>query len=73
MKNPTQAKPIHEESTYQLLVESEEKGRGLIEGFVYLSLALATAAAIWQFGHQPVTIAEIGVSHAQKIAAILQS
>ena len=70
MTNPTQATPIHEENTYQLLVESEEKGRGVLETFVYLLLVLATIATIWQFGREPFRIAEIGVNYAEKIAAV---
>ncbi len=70
MTNPTQATPIHEENTYQLLVESEEKGRGVLETFVYLLLVLATVAAIVQFGREPIRIVEIGVKHAEKIAAV---
>ncbi len=71
MTNPNQANPVHEESTYQMLVESEEKERGLVEAFVYLLLVLATVATIWQFGREPVTFAEIGVIHAQKVATYL--
>ncbi|MEO5719356.1 MAG: hypothetical protein ABIR29_12420 [Chthoniobacterales bacterium] len=70
MTKPTQAAPVHEESTYQLLVESEEKGRGAFEAFVYLLLVLATIATIWQFGREPFRIAEIGVNYAEKIAAV---
>ncbi len=70
MTNPTQATLLHEESTYQLLVESEEKGRGVFEAFVYLLLVLATVAAIVQFGREPIRIAEIGVNYAEKIAAV---
>lgn len=71
MTNPSKATPIHEESTYQLLVDSEEKGRGLVEAFVYLLLVLATVATIYQFGREPVTFADIGILHAQKVAAFL--
>lgn len=71
MTNPTPATPVHEETIYQLLVESEEKGRGLVEAFVYLLLVLATVATIYQFGREPVTIADIGVAYEQKIAAYL--
>jgi hypothetical protein len=71
MTNPNQATPIHEESTYQMLVDAEEKKRGLIEGIVYLLLLAATAATIWQFSHQPVTFAEIGALHAEKVATFL--
>ncbi len=71
MTKTPQATPVHEESTYQLLVSSEEKGRGLVEAFVYLLLVLATVATIYQFGREPVTFADIGVTHAQKIATYL--
>lgn len=71
MTNQTPATQVREESTYQLLVDSEEKGRGLVEAFVYLLLVLATVATIYQFGREPVTFADIGVMHAQKVAAFL--
>jgi hypothetical protein len=71
MTNPSQ--PVHHETTYQMLIESEEKERGLIEDIVYLLLVIATVATIWQFSHQPVTFADVGVMHAQKVAALLRS
>ena len=71
MTKPIPASPLHEESTYQMLVESEEKERGLVETFVYLLLVIATVASIWQFGREPVTFAEIGAIHSQKIVALL--
>jgi hypothetical protein len=73
MITPVQTSPIHRESTYQLLVRSEEKERGLIEGIVYLLLVIATSASIWQLSHEPVTLAEIGAARAQEMAALLQS
>ena len=66
-----QANQTHQESTYQLLVESEEKQRGVLEDIVYLLLVVATAVTIWQFGHQPVTFADLGDAHAQKVSALL--
>ena len=66
-----QANQTHQESTYQLLVESEEKERGVMEDLVYLLLIIATSVAIWQFGHQPVTFADLGDANVQKIAALL--
>ncbi len=60
MTTPIQVSPVYHESTYQLLVQSEEKERGLIEGLVYLLLVIATTTSIWQFGREPVTFAEIG-------------
>ncbi len=60
MTNPNQAKAVHQESTYQMLVDSGEKERGLLESIVYLLLVIATTASIWQFSHQPVTFADLG-------------
>ena len=71
MTNPSQ--PVHHETTYQMLIESDEKESGLIEDIVYLLLVIATVATIWQFSHQPVTFADVGVMHAQKVAALLRS
>ena len=40
-------------STYRLLVQSEEKGRDILETALYALFALSAAAAIWQFADQP--------------------
>ena len=56
-----------------MLIKSEEKERGVIENIAYLLLVIATAATIWQFSHQPVTFVDIGVMHAQKVAALSHS
>jgi hypothetical protein len=42
------------ESTYALIVRSEEKERNLFEGAVYLVLILSAVVSIWQAAHQPV-------------------
>ncbi|MEP7079054.1 MAG: hypothetical protein ABI795_08475 [Chthoniobacterales bacterium] len=49
----------HQHTTYQLLVESEEKQRGALEGVAYLLLIVATSVSIWQFSHEPVTFTNI--------------
>lgn len=67
MTTPNQAIPVHHESTYQLLVDSEEKPRTAIEDIVYLLLALAIAVTIWQFSHQPVTFADYGAPQSEMI------
>lgn len=59
MTTSNQADHIHQESTYKLLVDSEDKEHGLIEDIVYLLLVIATAVTVWQFSHQPVTFADI--------------
>jgi hypothetical protein len=41
------------ESTYALLVRSEEKGRGILETAVFATCILSVVAAILQFVSQP--------------------
>jgi len=41
------------ESTYALLVRSEDKERSMFEGAVYLVLVLSAVFSIWQAAHQP--------------------
>ena len=41
------------ESTYTLLVRSEETGRSIIETVVYALLGLSAIVSIWQFAQQP--------------------
>ncbi len=65
---PNQANQTHQESTYQLLVESEEKDRGILEQVVYLLLIIATSVTIWQFGHQPVSFAEFNPAAVEQAA-----
>ena len=70
MTNPPTASPVHHASTYQMLVESEEKERTVIEDIVYLLLVIATATTIWQFSQQPVTFTDIGLANTQTIVAL---
>ena len=56
----------HEESTYALLVRSEEINRGVLEIVLYASIALCALVSIWQFAQQPVELSApglIGQSH----------
>lgn len=71
MTNTSHTELVHEGSTYQLLSQSEEKERGLIEGIVYLLLVVATTTTIWQFGHEPVTFAQIGSSLREPVTFVL--
>ena len=41
------------ESTYTLLVRSEETGRSIMETAVYALLSLSAIVSIWQFIEQP--------------------
>jgi hypothetical protein len=51
-----QAGNQHEESTYALLIRSEEKSRNLLEMAIYPLLSLLSLIAIWQFAHQAVNL-----------------
>ncbi len=43
-------------STYKLLMQSEEKSRNILETAIYALVALSVIAAIWQFAEQPLQI-----------------
>jgi hypothetical protein len=45
-----------QESTYALLVRSEEADRSLLETVVYVLVILSAVAAIWQFVQQPINL-----------------
>jgi hypothetical protein len=45
-----------QESTYALLVRSEEKERSFFETIAYGLFVLSAVAAIWQFAAQPVKL-----------------
>ena len=51
----------HEESTYALLVRSEEKSRTALETVAYSTCILSVVVAIWQFAHEPVKIPAQGL------------
>ena len=63
MNNP------HEESTYSMLVRSEEKGRGLLEAVLYAFFILSAMAAIVQFAHQPVKVPASGYAPGSALEA----
>ncbi len=66
MKNEAQ-------STYALLVHSEEKGRGIMETAVYAMCILSAVVAIWQFVWQPAPLSyESLVSPAQPVPVMSQ-
>jgi hypothetical protein len=56
--NACQSENEHEESTYALLMRSEEKRRNLIETTLYSFLIFGVVIAIWQFVLQPVDFQE---------------
>ena len=56
-KTNTTGQPDYQhESTYALLIRSEEKRRNGFEVVVHLLLILCPLIAIWQFAQQPVSI-----------------
>jgi hypothetical protein len=44
---------MNNDTTYALLVRSEEKGRTIMETAVYALLGLSAILSIWQFVQQP--------------------
>ena len=71
MTNTPHTALLHEGSTYQLLIQSEEKERGLVESIVYLLLVVATTTTIWQFSLERVTFAEIGSNTRGSVTFVL--
>ena len=49
------------ESTYALLIRSEERSRSALEMVTYPLLLLGPLIAIWQFAQQPVNIPAVGL------------
>ena len=49
------------ESTYALLIRSEEKCRNMFEAVIHPLLILGPLIAIWQFSQQPVNIPATGL------------
>ena len=47
---------VQHESTYALLVRSEEKERTFLETALCVLCALSVIAAIWQFARQPIPL-----------------
>jgi hypothetical protein len=49
------------ESTYALLVRSEEKGRGVLEAVLYVAFILSAVVLIWEFAHSSVSLPAVGL------------
>ena len=54
MQNQTHSAPF--ESTYAMIVRSEEKERSLFEGAVYFAVVLSALFTLWQVATQPVAL-----------------
>ena len=66
------------ESTYALLVRSEEKGRGVLETVLYVAFILSAVLLIWEFAQSSVSIPAAGleqgiVSRAAKTQMVSRS
>jgi hypothetical protein len=51
------------ESTYVLLVRSEEKGRGVLETVLYVAFILSAVLLMWEFAQSPVNMRAAGFQH----------
>ena len=60
----------HKESTYALLIRSEEKSRNGIEMAIYPILILGAVIAMWQFAQQPVNIPATGLDAGGCVACV---
>ncbi len=60
----------HNESTYALLIRSEEKSRNVIEMAICPILILGAVIAIWQFAQQPVNIPAAGLDAGGCVACV---
>ncbi|MEY2562196.1 MAG: hypothetical protein QOH88_389 [Verrucomicrobiota bacterium] len=56
------------ESTYALLVRSEDKERNLFEGVAYLIFILSAIFTIWQVAQQPVSFTDRAGNRATSVA-----
>jgi hypothetical protein len=46
----------HKANTYDLIVESEDKNRSLLETVIYALFILSAIVSIWQFVAQPIVV-----------------
>jgi hypothetical protein len=51
------------ESTYALLVRSEDRGRNILEIVLYAIFGLSAITGIWQMARTPVRISAPGIEH----------
>jgi hypothetical protein len=65
--NTTTTNPAVFESTYALIVRSEERERSASESAVYLLVMLSVLFSLWHAAHQPVTVPATGIIHTSSI------
>ena len=51
------------ESTYALIVRSQEKGRGVLETVLYIAFILSAVLLIWEFAQSSISIPAPGFEH----------
>jgi hypothetical protein len=61
---------MNNDTTYALLVQSEEKGRSIMETAVYALLGLSVILSIMQFAQPPNRFAAPLTSHVYEMSAI---
>jgi hypothetical protein len=59
-----------QESTYALLVRSEEKSRGVLEIILYALFIFSALVPLWQFAQQPVKVPAAGLQPVRCVARI---
>jgi hypothetical protein len=57
------------ESTYALLMRSEERSRNLLEMLIYPLLIIGAVMAIWQFALQTVDLPSVGTKAALRVTS----
>ena len=65
--NTTTINPAEFESTYALIVRSEERERSASETAVYLLVMLSVLFSLWHAARQPVTVPAGGIMHSTSI------
>ena len=68
--NTTDQPENQHESTYALLIRSEEKRRNIVVIAICPILILGAVIAIWQFAQQPVNIPAAGLKGADCVACV---
>ena len=66
MKTTTEI-PEGFESTYALIVRSEERERSATEGAVFLLVMLSVLFSIWQAAQQPINLPTDGIIHTSSV------
>lgn len=71
--NTTAQPDKQHESTYALLIRSEEKSRNLLEVIIYPLLCLGPLIAIWQLAQQPINVPPPGFKGVPSPAVVAQA